>query len=243
MNSPSLALALFASLALSSCYYHGYGLVEYEQKRSALDEYRLRKRLQDPKPEFFDLESVTQESFEADLESGDPLAKKVNDEVEERDEELKKLFGTNFGIGPAILLNVDRIKTAAIQGADGDQRVVVTDRNNDEASLLLEFHHLLQPIIAGRRSETIGIGPFAALSLNTTDSIIGGLGLGMMVGMMVRDNVSFNLGYGWMVLNDVERLPGGIGEGEAPPMGVTSVTPVTEDETVNFILASFRWTL
>lgn len=159
----------------------------------------------------------------------------------------KDLFGTKFGVGPAWLFNVNRVKGARIEGTGADARVRVTDRNGDEAALVLEWHHLFGPF-ADRNSpaKNFGIGPFAALAFNTTETEIGGLGAGVMTGWRFGDEASspsFNIGYGWLLLNDVDRLPSGFVDGAAPPPGISSVNTITEDETVEMILLSFRWNI
>ena len=95
------------------------------------------------------------------------------------------------------------------------------------------------------RSTAFGTGPFVALALGSTDSVIQGLGLGWMAGWKItddqEDNSSFNIGVGAFLQNDVQKLADGFREGKAPPGGLTSVEFTEEDEIVPMLVFSFRW--
>ncbi|MEL6431940.1 MAG: hypothetical protein AAFR54_22425, partial [Planctomycetota bacterium] len=230
-----LALLLAASSAgLSSCKNDTLYLRPYRSSTTALDVYNQRYARNAP---------LTDADFQAKVMAGDLQALGAEAFVRQLESGEKELFGTKFGVGPAVLFNVDRVSKAEVQGSGENARVVSTDRNGDEVTLLLEFHHFFELMVENAPVKGIGVGPFAAVTLGTGDTSIGGLGLGLMVGAKLTDAASFNLGYGRMILNDVQRLPDGFVEGEAPPAGITSVTPVESDETVNFLLVSFRWTL
>ncbi len=160
-------------------------------------------------------------------------------------EDYKKNFGAQFAIGPAFIFGLNEVKEAKVVGAAGNETVVITDMDSDQAKLLLEWHYYVQIEASDEtRSTNWGVGPFAALALSSEGDILEGLGAGIMTGFTRSDDKekrSFNIGVGAFLDNNVSKLAPGLSDGGALPAGYTEPLLVEDSELRFMVMLSFRW--
>lgn len=154
----------------------------------------------------------------------------------------EKLFGAKFGVGPAILFGGPRdIEKASVENGV----VRVTESSTERAALLLETHYFPCICALGEHSR-FGHGPMVTLGLESTDSVLNGIGAGWMLGWGSSDsesNTSINVGFGAYLDPNVDRLASGFHNGAAPPSGETQVRLETGSEVYGMVMFSFAWEL
>ena len=133
-----------------------------------------------------------------------------------RESNRDKEFWSHFGIGLGMTGTMHRSLIpkdgVTVETVDADtNRIVVNQVDDHQSFLLLEAHWY--PL---RFNEflwidgfTLGLGPFVAAQVAPESELIQGFGFGMMAGSAPKPksgNVSFNLGLGTFIRNDVTLL-------------------------------------
>lgn len=144
-----------------------------------------------------------------------------------------KFLGLEFGVGFAAVMYNNEIVHEASE-VDG---VIVADAiKENEAKIVLEFHHLMW----GKDTGDKGYGPFAALMVAEND-ILNGIGLGVLYSIRDKSSTTgtgFSFGAGFMLENDVRQLADGFEVGQPLPDGEPDVRFVEKDEIAPFIFIS-----
>lgn len=198
------------------------------------------------------------ETWGAERLSADPV---------ERDQQ-RDITGIGFGVGAAAVFDLSGDKR--VRSAEINNNIARVNEEEPVPQLLLETHIFFQPFTikgsdgkpityakkvvranASGGTETvnvtlderhpIGIGPFLALTLDSTRGEIGGFGVGLMMGVKrvtaVDKNSSINIGLGVM-FDRAKILGDGVRANQAPPAGETTVRTKKENRTSLFLMVS-----
>lgn len=140
------------------------------------------------------------------------------------------------GLSATIDLEGDRIEEAEL---DRKGIVRVFRSSNYIPRMLLETHTFWEI------SPRFGVGPFCAVTMGGTRSLVGGMGAGIMFGMRTdgdsQSDNSFNVGLGGFVDPYVKTLGDGIKENEALPEGESRIRYKYQTRTGILILFSYAW--
>jgi len=166
----------------------------------------------------------------------------TNDESPQKNQEqIKTIFGFNFGYGIAATLNERNIKSID-EAKIVNGKIMVTKLRNNYVKILLETHYLW-PIYRDK----VGLGIFIATDLPNTsnNTFFNFLALGTIIAFKYpkKTNKSFNIGIGAFIDTSFKTLPWGLHDGDNVPEGMNSLELVEKNISGYCIIFTYAWKL
>lgn len=148
----------------------------------------------------------------------------------------EEFAGVNFGIGLGITIDPEPDQVDSAQLINGIVRI--EQSSNNKAQLMLETHMWLKTFNGGLH----GIGPFVAIQASESD-LLDAMGIGLMYGIRTdaESPQSLNIGLGYFLRNEVQKLGAGLEANQPLPAGETEIRYRTESDDNIVLTISFTF--